>query len=102
VEWETNTNVYRLEYITSHNIYLSELGKRSKRLYKSNQPKRIVRFNKLGCLTISLKNLKSFYKDESGTYIEVAGVNQPIAVLKHIYKDEQLFEYSPFINRNKF
>jgi hypothetical protein len=75
--------------ITSHNIYLSELGKRSKRLHKSNQPKRTVRFNKLGCLdslTISLKNLKSFYKDESGTYIEVAGVNQPIAVRDSIYE----------------
>ena len=75
--------------ITSHNIYLSELGKRSKRLHKSNQPKRTVRFNKLGCLdslTILLTNLKSFYKDESGTYIEVAGVNQPIAVRDSIYE----------------
>ena len=71
------------------NLLRSELGKRSKRLHKSNQPKRTVRFNKLGCLdslTISLKNLKSFYKDESGTYIEVAGVNQPIAVRDSIYE----------------
>lgn len=75
--------------ITSHNIYLFELGETSKRLHKFNQPKRTVRFNKLGCLdtlTILLTNLKSFYKDETGTYIEVAGVNQPIAVRDSIYE----------------
>ena len=75
--------------ITSHNIYFAELGKTSKRVHKSNQPKRTVRFNKLGCLdslTILLTNLKSFYKDESGTYIEVAGISQPIAVRDSIYE----------------
>ena len=69
--------------ITSHNIYFSELGETFKRVHKSNQPKRTVRFNKLGCLdtlTVLLINLKSFYKDESGTYIEIAGMSQPIAV----------------------
>jgi len=78
-----------LGHMTSHNIYLFELGETSKRLHKFNQPKRTVRFNKLGCLnslTISLTNLKSFYKDETGTYIEVAGVNQPIAVRDSIYE----------------
>ncbi len=77
----------------SHNIYFSESAKRSKRVHKLNQPKRTVRFNKLGCLdslTISLKNLKSFYKDESGTYIEVAGVNQPIAVRDSIYEIKRM------------
>ena len=75
--------------MTSHNIYFSESAKTSKRVHKSNQPKRTVRFNKLGCLdslTISLTNLKSFYKDESGTYIEVAGISQPIAVRDSIYE----------------
>ena len=75
--------------ITSHNIYSFELGKRSKKLHESNQPKRTVRFNKLGCLdslTILLTNLKSFYKNESGTYIEVVGISQPIAVRDSIYE----------------
>ena len=75
--------------MTSHNIYYSGLGKTSKRVHKSNQPKRTVRFNKLGCLdslTILLTNLKSFYKNESGTYIEVAGISQPIAVRDSIYE----------------
>ena len=84
--------------MTSHNIYNSELGKTSKRVHKSNQPKRTVRFNKLGCLdtlTILLKNLKSFYKDESGTYIEIAGVNQPIAVR------DSIFEINRMINKEQ-
>ena len=75
--------------MTSHNIYFAKLGKLSKRVHKSNQPKRTVRFNKLGCLdslTILLTNLKSFYKDESGTYIEVVGISQPIAVRDSIYE----------------
>ena len=75
--------------ITSHNIYYSGLGKTSKSVHKSNQPKRTVRFNKLGCLdslTILLTNLKSFYKNESGTYIEVVGISQPIAVRDSIYE----------------
>ena len=79
--------------ITSHNIYSFELGKRSKKLHEFNQPKRTVRFNKLGCLdslTILLTNLKSFYKDESGTYIEVAGISQPIAVRDSIHEIKRM------------
>ena len=85
-ERSSGTKQLELNFLTdstSHNIYFSESAKTSKRVYKSNQPKRTVRFNKLGCLdslTILLTNLKSFYKDESGTYIEVAGISQPIAV----------------------
>ena len=78
-----------MDSMTSHNIYLTKLAKLSKSLHKSNQPKRTVRFNKLGCLdslTILLTNLKSFYKDESGTYIEVVGISQPIAVRDSIYE----------------
>ena len=83
--------------ITSHNIYNSELGKTSKRLHKANQPKRTVRFNKLGCLnilTIPVRKLKSFYKNEIGTFIEVVGVNQPIAVR------DSIFEINRMINRS--
>ena len=75
--------------MTSHNIYFAKLGELSKRVHKSNQPKRTVRFNKLGCLdslTVLLTNLKSFYKNESGTYIEVVGISQPIAVRDSIYE----------------
>ena len=82
--------------ITSHNIYFTELGKRSKRVHKSNESGRTVRFNKLGCLdtlTVLLTNLKSFYKDESGTYIEIAGVNQPVAVR------DSIFEINRMINK---
>lgn len=82
--------------IASHNIYNSELGKKSKRAHNSNQPKRTVRFNKLGCLDtlpVLLTNLKSFYKNESGTYIEIAGVNQPIAVR------DSIFEINRMINK---
>ena len=81
--------------ITSHNIYNSELGKKSKRVHNSNQPGRTVRFNKLGCLdtlTVLLTNLKSFYKDESGTYIEIAGVNQPIAVRDSIFEINRMID----------
>ncbi len=79
--------------ITSHNIYFSETAKTSKRVHKLNQPKRTVRFNKLGCLdslTILLTNLKSFYKDESGTYIEVVGISRPIAVRDSIYEIKRM------------
>ena len=82
-----------LSDMTSHNIYFAGLGKTSKRVHKSNQPKRTVRFNKLGCLdslTILLTNLKSFYKDESGTYIEVAGISQPIAVRDSIHEIKRM------------
>lgn len=83
--------------ITSHNIYNSELGKTSNRVHKSNQPKRTVRFNKLGCLnilTIPVRKLKSFYKNEIGTFIEVVGVNQPIAVR------DSICEINRMINRS--
>ena len=82
--------------ITSHNIYLFELGKRSKRVHKLNQPGRTVRLNKLGCpdsLTISLKNPKSFYKDEIGTFIVIAGMSQPIQVR------DSIFEINKMINK---
>ena len=95
-ERSSGTKQLELNFLTdsiAHNIYFSESAKRSKRVHKSKQPKRTVRFNKLGCLdslTISLTNLKSFYKDESGTYIEVVGVNQPIAVRDSIYEIKRM------------
>ena len=88
----SGTKQLELNFLTdsiSHNIYFAKLGELSKRVHKSNQPKRTVRFNKLGCLdslTILLTNLKSFYKNESGTYIEVVGISQPIAVRDSIYE----------------
>lgn len=69
--------------ITSHNIYFTKLGKTSNNLHKFNEPKRTVRFNKLGSLdilTLPISKLKSFYKDELGTFIEVVGFDKPIAV----------------------
>ena len=74
--------------IGSHNIYTSKLAKLSKSLHKFKKPERTVRFNKLGSLnilTIPLKNLKSYYKDDMGTFIEVLGMNHPIAVRDSIY-----------------
>ena len=88
----SGTKQLELNFLTdsiSHNIYFAKLGELSERVHKSNQPKRTVRFNKLGCLdslTILLTNLKSFYKNESGTYIEVVGISQPIAVRDSIYE----------------
>ena len=74
--------------ITSHNIYFTKSTKLSKSLHKFKKPERTVRFNKLGSLnilTIPLKNLKSYYKDDMGTFIEVLGMNHPIAVRDSIY-----------------
>jgi len=73
---------------SSHNIYFTKLAKLSKSLHKFKKPERTVRFNKLGSLnilTIPLKNLKSYYKDDMGTFIEVLGMNHPIAVRDSIY-----------------
>ena len=95
----SGTKQLELNFLTdsiSHNIYFAKLGELSKRVHKSNQPKRTVRFNKLGCLDtlpVLLTNLKSFYKDESGTYIEIAGVNQPIPVR------DSIFEINRMINK---
>lgn len=84
--------------ITSHNIYLSKLAKLSKSLHKSDQPDRTVRFNILGCaniLTIPVKKLKSFYKDEIGTFIEIAGMSQPVQVR------DSIFEINRMINKER-
>ena len=84
-----------MDSMTSHNIYLSKLAKLSKSLHKSDQPERTVRFNILGCaniLTIPVKKLKSFYKDEMGTFIEVAGFNQPIAVRESIFEINKIID----------
>ena len=67
---------------TTHE-YLCKLDKLSKSLHKSDQPERTVRFNILGCAnipTIPVKN-SSFYKDEIETFIEIAGMSQPIQIL---------------------
>lgn len=87
-----------MDSITSHNIYLSKLAKLSKSLHKSDQPERTVRFNILGCaniLTIPVKKLKSFYKDEIGTFIEIAGMSQPIQVR------DSIFEINKMINKER-
>jgi len=87
-----------MDSITSHNIYLSKLDKLSKSLHKSDQPERTVRFNILGCsniLTIPVKKLKSFYKDEIGTFIEIAGMSQPVQVR------DSIFEINRMINKER-
>lgn len=87
-----------MDSITSHNIYLTKLAKLSKSLHKSDQPERAVRFNILGCaniLTIPVKKLKSFYKDEIGTFIEIAGIGQPIQVR------DSIFEINRMINKER-
>ena len=81
--------------MTSHNIYTFKLGKLSDSLHKTKQPERTVRFNILGCadiLTIPVRKLKSFYKDEMGTFIEVAGFNQPIAVRESIFEINKIID----------
>ena len=83
---------------TSHNIYFSESAKRSKRVHKLNQPKRTVRFNKLGSLnilTLPISKLKSFYKDEMGTFIVVVGLDKPIAVR------DSINEINNILNRSR-
>lgn len=87
-----------MDSITSHNIYLSKLAKLAKSLHKSDQLERTVRFNILGCaniLTIPVKKLKSFYKDEIGTFIEIAGMSQPIQVR------DSIFEINKMINKER-
>ena len=87
-----------MDSMGSHNIYLSKLAKLSKSLHKSDQPERTVRFNILGCaniLTIPVKKLKSFYKDEIGTFIEIAGIGQPIQVR------DSIFEINKMINKER-
>ncbi len=87
-----------MDSITSHNIYLTKLAKLSKSLHRSDQPERTVRFNILGCaniLTIPVKKLKSFYKDEIGTFIEIAGMSQPIQVR------DSIFEINKMINKER-
>ena len=87
-----------MDSITSHNIYLTKLAKLSKSLHKSDQPERTVRFNILGCadiLTIPVKKLKSYYKDEIGTFIEIAGIGQPIQVR------DSIFEINRMINKER-
>lgn len=87
-----------MDSMTSHNIYLTKLAKLSKSLHKSDQPERTVRFNILGCaniLTIPVKKLKSFYKDEIGTFIEIAGIGQPIQVR------DSIFEINRMINKER-
>lgn len=82
--------------ITSHNIYFTKLGKTSSSLHKFKQPGRSVRFNKIGSsdsLNVPVSKLKSFYKDELGTFIEVVGYSNPIAVR------ESLCEIDNIINK---
>jgi hypothetical protein len=87
-----------MDSMTSHNIYLTKLAKLSKSLHKSDQPDRTVRFNILGCaniLTIPVKKLKSFYKNEIGTFIEIAGMSQPVQVR------DSIFEINKMINKER-
>jgi hypothetical protein len=87
-----------MDSMTSHNIYIFKLAKLSKSLHKSDQPERTVRFNILGCaniLTIPVKKLKCFYKDEIGTFIEIAGIGQPIQVR------DSIFEINRMINKER-
>ena len=86
------------EDMTSHNIYFTNLFKSSNTLQKPEETKRTVRFNKLGSLkilTVQLNKIKSYYKDISGTYIELYGVDKPIALR------ESLAEIKNIINRSK-
>ena len=85
-------------YIGSHNIYFTNLCKSSNTLQKLEETKRTVRFNKLGSLkilTVQLNKIKSYYKDITGTYIELYGVDKPIALR------ESLAEIKNIINRSK-
>lgn len=87
-----------MDSMGSHNIYLCKSDKLFKSLHKSDQPDRTVRFNILGCaniLTIPVKKLKSFYKDEIGTFIEIAGIGQPVQVR------DSIFEINTMINKER-
>ncbi len=89
---------------TTDNIYSTELvripdGLRKvddfKRSDKLRKPVKTVKFNKLGSsniLTLPRNKLKSFYKNESGTFIVVVGVDEPIPVR------DSLSEISNIIN----
>ncbi|MBT60442.1 MAG: hypothetical protein CMA63_02670 [Euryarchaeota archaeon] len=88
----------QIDNSTSHNIYFTNLFKSSDTLQKPEETKRTVRFNKLGSLkilTVQLNKIKSYYKDISGTYIELYGVDKPIALR------ESLAEIKNIINRSK-
>ena len=82
----------------SHNIYFTKLAKTSNRVHKFNKPERTVRFNKLGSLnilTLPISKLKSFYKDEMGTFIVVMGLDKPIAVR------DSINEINNILNRSR-
>ena len=84
--------------IASHNIYFTKLAKTSNRVHKFNKPERTVRFNKLGSLnilTLPISKLKSFYKDEMGTFIVVVGLDKPIAVR------DSINEINNILNRSR-
>lgn len=76
-----------MAYSTSHNIYCGKLAKKTNSLDVFNKPGRTVRFNKTGCsdtLTISVNNLKSYYKEGMQTFIELLGHEDPIEVRESI------------------
>ena len=82
--------------ITSHNIYYAKSSKSSDSLHLFGKTAKTVRLNKAGCsdtLTIQVKKLKSYYKDEIGTFIEVVGCDSPIAVR------ESIFEINNILNK---
>lgn len=82
--------------ITSHNIYFAKSSKSSDSLHLFGKTAKTVRLNKAGCsdtLTIQVKKLKSYYKDEIGTFIEVVGCDSPIAVR------ESIFEINNILNK---
>jgi len=80
---------------TSHNIYCDKFNKNSNRSISFVKP---VRFNRVGStdsLTVEFSKIKSTFKDESGTYIEVLGEPNPIPVR------ESLSEISNLINKKE-
>ena len=82
----------------SHNIYYSKLGKSSDRLHNFKQPRRTVRFNKLGCSDILIcqpSQIKSFFKDERGTFIVIVGFDKPIPVR------DSISEINNILNKEK-
>ena len=84
--------------MASHNIYFTKLAKTSNRVHKFIKPERTVRFNKLGSLnilTLPISKLKSFYKDEMGTFIVVVGLDKPIAVR------DSINEINNILNRSR-
>jgi len=85
-----------MAYSTSHNIYCGKLSKSSNTLHLFKETAKTVRLNKAGCsdtLTINIQKLKSYYKDETGTYIEVLGLKSPIEVR------ESIFEINNILNK---